>query len=417
MKNLLQLILVAMTVVAACFAQVAPPVNVKIYGAATVGVGGSTTLDLTINNPNNATNFTAVTGIDTLPADQVISTPNGLLSACTPGSTLGPLTAVAGTNTITIGTSTILANGACTVQVNVTGTAPGALPNTFNAADAVGGQGNPAVGILTVLAVAPPTISKAFGTSNVQLGKTTTLTFTITAANALTNVNFTDTLPAGLVVTTPSGLTNTCGGVAFAGAGTVSLTGGAFAAAGTCTVSVNVTAVSPGVQNNSVTVSDVRAGVGNTATASVNVVIPPTLSKQFADNTFQLLGPGTTLTFTIQNPNGTSLSGIAFFDTLPAGAVIASPNAGVTTTCAGATITAPAGGSTITVSGLTLAGGASCTVSLQVLGANIGTFTNTTSPITAFGGTVIGNTASASFDVQDLFFLWFFTESGGGSKP
>src|SRR5689334_75494 len=75
-----------------------PPLNLKFYGSASVGVGGSTTLDLTINNPG-AVSYTALTGSDTLPADQVISTPNGLLSACTPGSTLGTLTAVAGTNT------------------------------------------------------------------------------------------------------------------------------------------------------------------------------------------------------------------------------------------------------------------------------------------------------------------------------
>ena len=270
-------------------AQPAPPFNVKVYGSATVGVGGTTTLDLTINNVGTTT-LTAVTGSDTLPADQVIATPNGLLSACTPGSSLGTITAVAGTNLITIGTSTILAAGACTVQVNVTGTAPGALPNVFNAADAVVGAGNPAVGVLTVLAIGPPTIAKAFGTSPILLGATTSLKFTITAPNALTNVNFTDFLPAGLVVATPPVLTNTCGGVAAAASGgnTVSLTGGSFAAAGTCTITVNVTGVAPGIKVNSVTVSDAVAGIGNTATATLLVLAIPNPVNNAVPDAYQI---------------------------------------------------------------------------------------------------------------------------------
>ena len=412
MKNLLQLILVAMTVVTACFAQAAPPFNVKIYGAATVGVGGSTTLDLTINNTNNATNFTAVTGTDILPADQVISTPNGLISACTPGSTLGPLTAVAGTNTITIGTSTILANGACTVQVNVTGTAPGALPNTFNASDAVAGAGNAAIGVLTVLAIAPPTIAKAFGAPVIGVGGTTTLTFTITAANPLTNVNFTDTRPAGLVVATPSGLTNSCGGVAFAGANAVSLTGGSFAAAGSCTISVNVTAVTAGTQVNSVTVSDAVTGVGNTSTATLTVALPPTITKAFAGSTLQLLGPGdtTALTFTITNPNAaTTLTGIAFTDILPSGLAVASPS-GLTSNCGGVV---GAASNAITLTGGSIVGGLSCSITVNVTATAIGVFTNTTSTITATGG-LVGNAATATITVNDLFVFWFFAESGGG---
>src|SRR5437764_562254 len=101
-------------------------------------------------------------------------------SACTPGSTLGPLTAVAGSSTVSIGTSTILAGGACTVQVDVVGTAPGPIVNTFNSSDIVGGAGNSATAGLNVLAIAPPSIAKAFGAASIPFGGTTSLTFTIT---------------------------------------------------------------------------------------------------------------------------------------------------------------------------------------------------------------------------------------------
>ena len=105
--------------------QTAPPFNLKLYGTATVGVGGSTTLALTVDNPSKA-NYTAGSG--TLPGDQVISTPNALLSAWAPaGSAVGAIEAVAGTNGITFGACTILAGGAYAFPVNVTRTAPDAL--------------------------------------------------------------------------------------------------------------------------------------------------------------------------------------------------------------------------------------------------------------------------------------------------
>src|SRR5262249_58507345 len=60
----------------------------------------------------------------------------------------------------------------------------------------------------------PPNISKAFGAASINLNATTTLSFTITNPNAtvaMTGVGFGDTLPAGLVVANPNGLTGSCG--------------------------------------------------------------------------------------------------------------------------------------------------------------------------------------------------------------
>src|ERR1019366_2771060 len=142
--------------------------------------------------------------------------------------------------------------------------------------------------------VAPPTIAKAFGAAAIGVGGTTTLSFTINNPNpsiALNGVAFTDPLPANLIVSTPNGLTGSCGGgtiTALAGSGSVSLTGATLAGGARCTFSVNVTGTNVGAQNNSVTVTSTNGGTGNTSLASLAVVstppqtAPPTIVKAFA---------------------------------------------------------------------------------------------------------------------------------------
>ena len=137
--------------------------------------------------------------------------------------------------------------------------------------------------VVVTAVIVPPSIAKAFGPASVQIDGTSTLTFTITNPNggtALTGVTFTDTLPSGLVVSTPNGLTDSCGGTANAGAGgaTISLTGASVAASATCTVVVNVRGNSAGTfTNTSGAVGSANGGTGNTATAVLMVAgpVPP----------------------------------------------------------------------------------------------------------------------------------------------
>ncbi|MDQ1429143.1 MAG: large repetitive protein, partial [Acidimicrobiaceae bacterium] len=183
-------------------------------------------------------------------------------------------------------------------------------------------------------AVAPPTIAKAFGAPSVPLNRSTTLTFTLANPNtgsALSGVGFSDTLPAGLVVTTPNALTGSCGGgtiTAAAGSGSVSLTGAALAANAGCTFSVRVTGTTAGRKNNTTSaVTSVEGGNGATATATIAVAAPPAITKAFARASV-VLGGTTTLTFTIVNPaaNTVALRGVAFTDSLPAGLAVATPS-------------------------------------------------------------------------------------------
>jgi choice-of-anchor C domain-containing protein len=252
----------------------------------------------------------------------------------------------------------------------------------------------------------PPSIVKSFGAASIPLNGSTSLSFTIRNPNdiPLTGVGFTDALPSGLVVSTPNGLTGSCGGgsiVATAGSASVSLTGAALSAGQSCTFGVNVTGTTPGPKDNTTSaVISQQTGPGNTASASVTVVVtvvPPTIAKFFGAASIPLNG-STSLSFTISNPNDSSvLTGIGFTDPLPAGLVVSNPN-GLTGSCGGGTITATAGLGSISLTGATLNADESCTFSVNVTAFTAGTKTNTTGAVTSVeGGT--GGTASASSTV------------------
>jgi hypothetical protein len=127
--------------------------------------------------------------------------------------------------------------------------------------------------------VAPPTITKAFADSQIQLfgPSSTVLSFTLTNPNTtttLTGLAFTDALPSGLIVSTPNGLTGSCGGTiaATAGSNSISLSGASLAPGASCTFSVNVTATAIGVQTNTTsTVTSNEAPPGAPATVSTSV--------------------------------------------------------------------------------------------------------------------------------------------------
>ena len=127
----------------------------------------------------------------------------------------------------------------------------------------------------------PPTIAKAFAASSVTSRGITSLTFTLANPNgavSLTGVAFTDNFPAGMVIATPNGLSNTCGGVATAvqGTGSVSLAGATIGSNNSCALTVNVTATGSGqLANTTGAVTSTQSVAGNTASAMLAVTPPP----------------------------------------------------------------------------------------------------------------------------------------------
>lgn len=264
---------------------------------------------------------------------------------------------------------------------------------------------------------APATIAKAFSLNPIKVGGVSTLTFTLTnpnPSNALNNATFTDNLPPGVVVAATPNAVNNCGGGTWAPAAAdntlfLSGTGATIPAGGSCTLSVDVTATSAGAHVNTsgyLTTDEGGTNTESVATDNLLALVPPDISKHFAPN--PILPNGiSTLTFTITNLNqNDAISGVAFGDTFPTTpdnmVVAAAPN---TTTNCGGTVTATAGTGSMSFSGGSIAGGGTCTVTVDVTAptASVTTYDNTSDKVSFVINTetVFGNKATDSLTVTN----------------
>ena len=123
--------------------------------------------------------------------------------------------------------------------------------------------------------------------------------------------------------------------------------------------------------------------------------LPLTMAKLFTPSTVPVGGTATTtMTVTITNPNGASVTGISFSDTYPAGLV---PDSVGAYTCSAGNATF--NGSGWTLNNITLGAGASCSVPIIMHATIPGQITNTTSQVTGTG-VPPGGPASATLNVS-----------------
>ena len=367
----------------------APTIS-KVFTPTALAITTSSTLTLTIGNPNAAHALNGIAISDTLPAGLIFATPPDAATTCT-GAALN----VTGT-TISITGGTLPATLSCTVSVKVTSLANGSYTNTTGVVSS-GNGGTGLTASATIVFTPKPTISKAFSVATIPVGGTATMSFIITnnTGAAITGMTFSDTYPANLVNAATPNVSNTCGGsvTAAAGGGSLSLSGGGIATAGgTCSISVDVTSAMAGQYDNTSSgvdsIESTPVGpVSNTAT--LTVLAPPTVSKAFSPST---IGKGQTskLTITLTNPNTTAISGAAFTDTYPADLLnAATPN--LANSCGG-TATAAAGGSNLILSAGTIPVSGSCTISVDVTSnvVNLTGYINTL----AIGALTTSNTGS-----------------------
>ena len=127
-------------------------------------------------------------------------------------------------------------------------------------------------------AAQPPVLAVSFGADAVPVRQPVALTFTITNPNAalqLTQVQFTDALPAGILVSTPNGLYSSCSDatiVAVSGSNSIAFSLAALAAGATCTFGIYATPSAAGVYTTTTsapTANESAAGVQASAVVFV----------------------------------------------------------------------------------------------------------------------------------------------------
>ncbi len=184
-----------------------------------------------------------------------------------------------------------------------------------------------------------PAVTAAFSPTSVNVNGTSTLTFTVTNPSTntggLTNVSFSDTLPAGLVVSTPLATTTSCGGTVTATAGgtSIAVSGASIAAPGNmCTFSVNISPTSSGTGSYTTTTNNANSTEGTGTNGSATLTVPqPTITGispmqgyTTGGNSVTITGtnftPTSTVTFgtTAATVNSVAANGTSIVVTLPA---------------------------------------------------------------------------------------------------
>ncbi|MGC1520711.1 MAG: S8 family serine peptidase, partial [Steroidobacteraceae bacterium] len=189
-------------------------------------------------------------------------------------------TGAAGTLTLTVTDSAGHVDNSATVSFTAAGVA------TVHAPSSAGTAAKACPTPLTI-APAPPTVTQAFSPASVgeNVASTLTITFTNTNGYALTQSNFTETIPASLVIQTSPAPTTTCSsalGTLTSSAGSVTLADANIPANGSCSITMSVKSATAGSYSNSIAaqaLTTAPAGANAAAAAAASrTVTPPSKS-------------------------------------------------------------------------------------------------------------------------------------------
>lgn len=262
----------------------APTVSIS-FNLPAIALGGISTMTINLSNPNGGLTFTGAYLKVPMPSQIQVAPGANPATTCTPNKAGVAGLSMAAPNTLLISGYDIPAGGSCAVTLNVTSNVEGAWMVTSEPLT-VNEYGKAGTGSGTLVVGDKPVVSKSFSPASITTGSTSALQLRVinpSATKSFTNLSFTDNLPAGLTIATPSGLSNNCGGTVTAASGSavINVSGINLAAGQNCVISVNVTGKQPGRYTNIV------ASLSTTETGSYPNLVPGATLTIIAPNTGQ----------------------------------------------------------------------------------------------------------------------------------
>jgi uncharacterized delta-60 repeat protein/uncharacterized repeat protein (TIGR01451 family) len=373
----------------------------KTFSPATVLVNSASTLTFTLNN--TLSQALTLSFEDDLTAfdDEIEFDLASISGTCI--TTYGGNSTGSTLNSLDINAINLPANTACTVSVDIDTYVAGTYNNVSSVLHTDIGDTNITANA-SLLVLPEIDITKEFVPNVMLTGGTTSLVITLenTSSVDFTGVSFVDPIPAGSAFSYTSMIDNTCGGtVSTLPTTTLSLSNISLDAGDSCSLEIEITQTTPitGTFTNTtspITISGYGTG-SQVGTDDITVYVEPTISKAFTPSSI-IEGNSSQLLITLNNPS--SLTHVlSFEDDLSS---FTNSIEFDLASLSGACLTTYGGNSTgsnaelLDINNVTLAGGETCSLTVDVIGNTAGTYNNQTSAL----HTQIGDAGNAQASLE-----------------
>lgn len=330
------------------------------------------------------------------------------------------ITAPSGGARISVADAAVPPSSNCTISLDVQADTDGSYSTTTGPISASGATFTASTGNLTVNTPAT-TFQKSYAPSSIAIGGVTTLTYTFdnsASGSAVGRVDFTDTLPAGLVVATPLNASTDCVSslnsttlTANPGAAEVSLAAaghgfGGFevlSAGATCSASVDVLATGSGSFTTTTTGKADFTDIGN-ALATLTVSADTLNAVKTFETNPASAGDATVVRYDFTNTSrDTAAISMGFTEDFNATVAGLTADSVLSNSCGGTT--SGLGTSSFSLANASVPAAGTCSIRLTLnvpAGAASGDYTSTSGPISANFGPSTQTFAPASASLQFL---------------